>query len=52
MEKCELNEINDIFGTLCKFLCINSKKMDTDAAIALARALEELLRAKAILIKG
>lgn len=52
MEKYELDEIDTAFGTLCKFLYANSKKMDTDAAIALTRALEELLRARAVLAKS
>lgn len=52
MEKHELDEIDTAFGTLSKFLCMNFKKMDTDAAAALTRTLGELLRVRALLLKS
>ena len=52
MEKYELEEIDTAFGTLSKFLCVNFKRMDTDAAVALTRALEELLHVRAILARS
>lgn len=52
LEKYELEEIDTAFGTLSKFLCVNFKRMDTDAAVALTRALEELLHVRAILARS
>lgn len=52
LEKHELDEIDTAFSTLSKFLCMNFKKMDTDAATALTRALGELLCVRAVLSRS